>query len=273
MPSWNIHIAHTQRLLATVPLADLGVRDANAFLFGNLVPDVYVGYMLPKPSGILPYQLTHFADPCSIPIPREREFWDLYVEPKAQLPTDVPLGPAHITVEEGVEISRAGGHFAIPASQAAHQRVFELLHARDYRASDVVLGAWAHLMCDNVYNTATHAWLRQYNVPAGERTRIRKQGDFDKYGRTLPVTLTCEATPALVDQAAAFPQYAVAKTDVERSCGVVEGIVRSNQENHIEGSPDYSLFTEDFFHEVFEHAHECLVLRLTEYAKRLSASM
>lgn len=273
MPSWNIHIAHTQRLLATGPLSDFGIRDANAFLFGNLVPDVYVGYMLPKPSGILPYQLTHFADPCSIPIPREREFWDLYVEPARKLPTDVPLGPANITVEEGVEISKAGGHFAIPAKPAVHERVEALLNSPGYRASDVVLGAWAHLMCDNAYNTATHAWLQEYHVPAGERTRIRKQGDFDKYGRTLPITLTCKATPELIEQTAAFPQYSVGKVDVERSCDVVEGIVRSNQEHHIDGVPDYSLFTEEFFHEVFEHAHECLIQRLSEYGKRFSASM
>lgn len=270
MPSWNVHIAHAQRLLFEGRASDFGIRDANAFLFGNLVPDIYVGYMLPNPSGILPYQLTHFADPCSIPIPREQEFWDLYVEPTRELPTDVPIGPADITVEEGVEISRAGGHFAIPASVAEHERVASLLGAHGYRASDVVLGAWAHLMCDNAYNTATHAWLKEYHVPAGERTRIRKQGDFDKFGRTLPISLTCKVTEALVERAAAFPQYRVAKIDAVRSCGVVEDIVESNRRNHIDGTPDYSLFTEDFFHEVFEHANDQLVQRLAAYGKRLA---
>ena len=107
-------------------------------------------------------------------------------------------------------------------------------------------------------------------MPAGERTRIRKQGDFDKFGRTLPIELTGEATEALVAQAAAFPQYALRRTDVERSVEVANAIVANNRANHIDGVPDYSLFTAAFFHEVFEHANECLVRRLTSYGKRLS---
>lgn len=271
MPSWNVHIAHAQRLLAQCTPASLGIRDVNSFVFGNLVPDVYVGYMLPNPSGILPYSLTHFADPCAIPVPREREFWDLYVQPSRELPSDVPLAPAAITVEEGVEISRAGGHFAIPATAEEHERMARLVGDASYRASDVVLGAWAHLMCDHAYNEATHAWLKEYHVPAGEQTRIRKQGDFDKFGRTLPLSLTCEATSGLLSQAVAFPQYALRETDVRRSIGVANAIVASNQANHIDGVPDYSLFTADFFHEVFEHANDCLVQRLTEYGRRFSA--
>lgn len=270
MPSWNVHIAHAQRLLAECPPSSLGIRDANAFLFGNLVPDVYVGYMLPNPSGILPYSLTHFADPCAIPVPREREFWDLYVEPTLELPTDVPLGPASITVEQGVEISRAGGHFAIPATKVAHEAVQERLLSSGYRASDVVLGAWAHLMCDHAYNEATHAWLQRYHVPAGERTRIRKQGDFDKFGRTLPITLKGELTDALLAQAEEFPQYGLRSIDVEGSVGVANGIVDDNRANHIDGTPEYSLFTSDFFHEVFEHANDCLMERLTAYGARVS---
>ena len=270
MPSWNVHIAHAQRLLGECSPSSLGIRDTNAFLFGNLVPDVYVGYMLPHPSGILPYSLTHFADPCSIPVPREREFWDLYVEPTLELPSDVPLGPAGINVEEGVEISRAGGHFAIPAAPAQHEAVRERLTMPGYRASDVVLGAWAHLMCDHAYNEATHAWLQEYHVPAGERTRIRKQGDFDKFGRTLPIEITVSATEALIGQASAFPQYALRRIDVVRSVDVANGIVESNQANHIDGVPEYSLFTADFFHEVFEHANDCLVKRLSEYGRRIS---
>lgn len=271
MPSWNVHTAHVQRLLAEGPASAFGIRDVDAFLFGNYVPDVYIGYMLPRPSGILPYSLTHFADPCAIPIPRDDEFWDLYVEPTAPLPADVPLGPAPITVEEGVEISRAGGRFVLPPSEAERERVRAVLAAPGYRASDVVLGAWAHLACDHAYNEATHAWLAKYHVPAGERTRIRKQGDFDLFGRTLPITLTGQASSEVIAQAAAFPQYAVAEVDVRRSLEVARNIVESNQANHIEGTPAYSLFTPDFFEGVFEHATELLVKQLTAYAKRVGA--
>ncbi len=269
MPSWNVHIAHAQRLLTEGPAASFGIRDTNAFLFGNLVPDVNIGYMLPGPSGILPYALTHFADPCAIPIPREQEFWDLYVEPTLEVPANVPLGAAAITVKEGEAISRAGGSFITPATPEEHAAVVARLREPSYRASDVVLGAWAHLCCDNAYNTATHAWLKKYNVPAGEQTRIRKQGDFDKFGRTLPITLTGTATGAVIAQAAEFPQYPLAEIDVRRSVDVANGIVESNRANHIDGTPDYSLFTEEFFTEVFEYATEKLVERLTDYAKRL----
>ena len=47
MPSWNIHTAHVERLLREEGADALGVSDVNAFLFGNLAPDVYVGYMVP----------------------------------------------------------------------------------------------------------------------------------------------------------------------------------------------------------------------------------
>ena len=52
MPSWNIHIAHAEGLLEDGgPFAGV-VRDRNAFLFGNFVPDIYVGYVWPSPSRI-----------------------------------------------------------------------------------------------------------------------------------------------------------------------------------------------------------------------------
>ena len=40
MPSWNIHSAHAEKLLADCGAAALGVADENAFLFGNFVPEV-----------------------------------------------------------------------------------------------------------------------------------------------------------------------------------------------------------------------------------------
>ena len=58
MPSWNIHIAHVQRLLHEQDARALGICDANAFLFGNLVPDVYVGYLVRPTSRTVPYRVT-----------------------------------------------------------------------------------------------------------------------------------------------------------------------------------------------------------------------
>ena len=68
MPSWNIHIAQAERLLARDGACARFVRDANAFLFGNLVPDIPVGYMVPGAPHIA-YRETHFTEPVPIPKP------------------------------------------------------------------------------------------------------------------------------------------------------------------------------------------------------------
>ena len=81
MPSWNIHIAQTERLLARAGALADNVRDRNAFLFGSVVPDIFVGYMVPGIADPIPYRITHFAKPEPIPKPREHEFWDTYVAP------------------------------------------------------------------------------------------------------------------------------------------------------------------------------------------------
>ena len=81
MPSWNIHIAQTERLLERTGALAKSVRDRNAFLFGCVVPDIFVGYMVPGIADPIPYRITHFAKPEPIPKPREHEFWDTYVAP------------------------------------------------------------------------------------------------------------------------------------------------------------------------------------------------
>ena len=81
MPSWNIHIAQTERLLERTGALANSVRDRNAFLFGCVVPDIFVGYMVPGIADPIPYRITHFAKPEPIPKPREHEFWDTYVAP------------------------------------------------------------------------------------------------------------------------------------------------------------------------------------------------
>ena len=79
MPSWNIHTAHVERLAADRELADLGICDTNAYLFGNYVPDIYVGFMVADTTYRLSYCLTHVALPAVIPVPDADRFWDTYV--------------------------------------------------------------------------------------------------------------------------------------------------------------------------------------------------
>lgn len=103
MPSWNIHTAHVERLLAEEGPSALGIRDVNAFLFGNLLPDIYVGYMVPNATRRIGYVDTHFADLGDVPEPRYWEFFERFVAPNTGvdgLVSDVVLGAwAHFAAD------------------------------------------------------------------------------------------------------------------------------------------------------------------------------
>ena len=109
MPSWNIHIAQTERLLERTGALANSVRDRNAFLFGCVVPDIFVGYMVPGIADPIPYRITHFAKPEPIPKPREHEFWDTYVAPLLKSsPTGAPAAATSI-IEERERLNRRCG--------------------------------------------------------------------------------------------------------------------------------------------------------------------
>lgn len=219
MPSWNIHTAHVERLLREEGAARLGVRDVNAFLFGNFLPDIYVGYMVPVPVAHLrDYRETHFADGGAIPSPNYQAFWDRFV---------VGCGAA------------AGGS----------------LH-------DLVLGAWAHLVCDSVYNTRTRAYIASIGVKAGDVTRKRKQCDFALFGRTFDISLRPCVTPELIAACAAYPQYPVIEADVREAVAVAGRIVDENHEGLIRSVPTYDLLTPEFFSAASEEANETIVAGL-----------
>ena len=221
MPSWNIHTAHVERLLREHDARDLGIRDADAFLMGNILPDVYVGYMVPDASWRIDYKMTHLTMRDHIPLPRYQEFWDFYVE-----------------------------------------------RPEDYGAScttDVVLGAWCHLVCDHVYNERTRAYLKTVHLAPGECARIKKQADFALFGQTLGISMKPRVTPAVIDQCLHFPQYAVAEKDVRAAADVASSIVDKNQENHIEGVPEYQLLTSDFFADAKEEANRVMVEGLQRF--------
>lgn len=217
MPSWNIHTAHVERLLAEYGADALGVRDADAFLFGNLLPDVYVGYMVPDVSHKIRYRTTHFADPAFIPTPHFGYFAAIYVD------------------------------------------------GRD--ASDVTLGAWAHLVADHIYNRETRRFIDAIGVRPGNETRVRKQGDFDLFGRTLEISSAPEATPGLLGQVAGFPQYAVAAADARAAARVARDVVRANRERHVGGAPAYSLLTPEFFSHTYDLVDEAIAAGLLAHAR------
>lgn len=208
MPSWNVHIAHVERLLDDKTARLDAVRDHDAFVLGNLVPDIYVGYMVPDVSHKIPYKDTHYANPDFVPAPDASLFYCRYV--------------------------------------------------KDRDATDVTLGAWCHLLCDHYYNLRTTEYIDSIGVAPGEQTRIRKQGDFDLFGRTLRIRRVPVSTPVLLEQCAAFPQYPVDAPDVEASLAAAASIVQKNRERHVEGVPEYSLLTPEFFSRTYAEVHAVL---------------
>lgn len=359
MPSWNIHIAHAEGLLAKDGPVARVVRDRNAFLFGNLIPDIYVGYMVPGIVHPIPYRVTHFAKPEHIPKPREAEFWAQYVAPMLSelgiangraggggISTDgvvdaigaagskspepsiavdgiaavpavaVPAadGIAAVPAADGIAAAPAAdGIAAAPATASAageeaaampfgakpgdagslarevahvspaHAPTYELefdpAHSARFqeeafdetaRASalpaaarhslfDMVLGAWTHLLADTIWNSRVSDYLDALGEKPSKGFRIKKQGDFDQFGKSLAIDAFPAPTPGLIDTAAHFPQYAIDERSVYFTCAIAHEVVRTN---HLTAPASYRLLTEEFFAATFDevqHAAERLI--------------
>lgn len=307
MPSWNIHIAGTERLLARDGCVSKTVCDRNAFLFGNVVPDIFVGYMVPGVEEPIAYRITHFADPEPIPKPREREFWNGYVAPLlGRAGGGAGSGCGSGTVGAGAAAvgscadgavgggAVAGADCAAAADSAIEPRAFgnpveitTLAQERerlnrvhyperyrdapglpaipqvavstdpaDVRRSllDLTLGAWAHLLADNIWNTRVNEYLARIGGHPSEEFRIKKQGDFSWFGKTLHIESVPVATPRLCAAAAAFAQYPIARTYVDRTVGVIHETVRSNPGSA--DHPPYRLLTDAFFDATFAEVVE-----------------
>ncbi len=277
MPSWNIHIAQTERLFQRGGAVARTVIDRNAFLFGSLIPDIYVGYMTPAIREPIPYRITHFATPSHIPKPREGEFWDTYVAPAAERLGVHPGGcaaseadripAASLRVEQDY-VSRS--HYP-QRYEGAEPPVWQAVSADDDVAPaalerslfDLLLGTWSHLMADNLWNTRVNEFLDAHGGKPSEEFRIKKQGDFDLFGKALPLDLIPRATPRLIATVRAFPQYEIDEQAILTTIGVAHETVRTN---HGDENPRYRLLTSDFFEHVFaenlDAADEAVAKRL-----------
>ena len=276
MPSWNIHIAQTEQLLERGGAVARTVRDANAFLLGNMVPDIFVGYMVPGIEHPIPYRITHFATPEPIPKPREREFWDRFVAPQAQLMREAGglMAPRPHAVVEPASITPVAspptggpsepGGVAPRVVVAAPTEEVPLARSR----FDLTLGAWAHLLADNIWNTRVNEYLDAHGGKPSEGFRIKKQADFDAFGRTLKITSVPRETDAFAAAAEAFPQYPIGRRYVHDTITVIHEIVRTNG-GTAEHLP-YRLLTDAFFAstfaEVIETTEQALEQRLRESA-------
>lgn len=281
MPSWNIHIAQTERLFARGGTVARTVVDRNAFLFGSLLPDIYVGYMVPGIKDPIPYRITHFATPAHIPKPREEEFWDTYVAPAAaRLGADAlstqataPIPAASLAVEQDY-VSRA--HYPQrykgaepPVWQASDQDDDLSAEAIDRSLFDLLLGTWSHLLADNLWNTRVNEFLDAHGGKPSEEFRIKKQGDFDLFGKALPLDLIPRATPRLTATVRAYPQYPIDDQAILTTVGVAHETVRTN---HSDQDPHYRLLTSDFFEYVFAEALDMADALMDERLGRIVAS-
>lgn len=284
MPSWNIHIAHAERLFSRGGAMARTVADRNAFLFGSLVPDIPVGYMTPGIENPIAYRITHFAEPAFIPKPRECEFWDAYVVPAAKdaayagsdalqanskdagtaRPTvasrlGAPLIAASSLKLEADRVSRV--HYpqryegvGVPPQEGS--KLDEAVSPADIARSlfDFELGVWVHLLADCIWNTRVNEFLDREGIAPSEEFRVKKQGDFDAFGKMLSIDLVPRATPRLIATAAAFPQYSIDERAVLMTVGVAHETVRGN--TFPSGPVHYRLLTSEFFDSVFEEVAE-----------------
>lgn len=78
MPSWITHLATSHQLLKQLP-----VQDKNAFVFGNIMPDILNNYLVKETSNHKDYEITHFTDIVTIhgisyQFPNPQKFWKEY---------------------------------------------------------------------------------------------------------------------------------------------------------------------------------------------------
>ncbi len=307
MPSWNIHIAHAETLLAREGGIAAAVRDRNAFLLGNVVPDIRVGYMVPGIADPLPYRITHFAKPGHIPKPREWEFWDTYIVPAfaGAAPSGIVPGPDEVVervaddrepisweellgAEARADASAGAGTgpdpehesalaAAVPCPLFPLQEDIERLNRIHYphryvgapplaeesagahactkadvaqSLRDMLLGIWVHLLADNIWNTRVNEHLDSIGGKPSEEFRIKKQGDFDWFGKTLGIASIVRATDRVVEAAARYPQYSISRDEVLYTAGVVHEVVRENPGDP--EHPPYRLLNDEFFSSTFE---------------------
>lgn len=273
MPSWNIHTAHAERLLAADGAVSRIVRDRNAFLFGNLIPDIYVGYMVPSIECPIPYRITHFANPEHIPKPRYDEFWERYIAPangaSASLsmrnaphanrpywePLSIAAEVAHVSPSHAASFEFEVDLQDVASIQrAAFDELNEPFLPDELAESlfDMLLGTWVHLLADCIWNQRVSDVLVARGEKPSSGFRVKKQADFDLFGKSLSIDLVPRATPQLIAAAAVFPQYPIDERSVYRTEAVAHETVRTN---FLRIEPEYQLLDAEFFDRTFNEVN------------------
>lgn len=165
----------------------------------------------------------------------------------AHAPTyELEFDPAHSARFQEEAFDETARASALPA--AARHSLF-----------DMVLGAWTHLLADTIWNSRVSDYLDALGEKPSKGFRIKKQGDFDQFGKSLAIDAFPAPTPGLIDTAAQFPQYAIDERSVYFTCAIAHEIVRTN---HLAAPASYRLLTKEFFAATFDevqHAAERLI--------------
>ena len=234
MPSWNIHIAHANQLLEKgVGCLDGVIYCPDAFLLGNVAPDVHLGYMVSHVSRKIRYCRTHQSYPGSLPIPSYLRFQRNFMRGLAPIDflndaCDIPCNSRFYSGENlSPEMKR--------------------------KLREFMVGIWCHLVCDHVYNRHTRIFLQAHKIPTGETARIRKQSDFDLFGRSLDMGRLPEKSEELYIVASAFKQYGFTRSDVDATLKVLQKIAEYNVKHHV-STPNYDMLDASFFSSAYGDA-------------------
>ncbi|WP_051353649.1 hypothetical protein [Atopobium fossor] len=202
----------------------MGIASANCFLFGNLVPDIYVGYMVQPLTKTLSYCRTHVAVDEFMPTPCYNEFWDLYVVPLlADGPSperDLALGAwAHLVCDHSYNLAARKVALAAGYKPGDGVRVLKQSDFDDYGKS-----------------------LSISMVPKLTPTLIRAAHSFSQYPIDKPdVTAAIDAAQRIVDTntpAMPSPSYRLLSTEFfETTAQAAHNIIISNL---LDGATQYN---------------------------------
>ena len=168
------------------------------------------------------------------------------------------VSPAHAPTYELEFDPAQSARFQEEAFDGA-ARASALPAAARHSLFDMVLGAWTHLLADTIWNSRVSDYLDALGEKPSKGFRIKKQGDFDQFGKSLAIDAFPAPTPGLIDAAAQFPQYAIDERSVYFTCAIAHEIVRTN---HLAAPASYRLLTKEFFAATFDevqHAAERLM--------------
>ena len=248
MPSWNIHMAQTERLFTHMSEKTFPVSEKNIFVFGNLVPDIFVGYMVPGIKPCISYGKTHFAVPSKIPLPNELEFWNLYIGDQSQPPKDSPCCNCQIG----------------PMSNDLEFHQSKRFTKKD-NVDAIVLGIWAHLATDNIWNDRTRKFANVHQIQITDSLRVAKQADFDIYGRTQYLGKGPFVTEELLNSSKKMVQYPLSKQIVIKTCAIAQKIVEDAHHNKNEINKQYQLFDKMWLDKTMEITDDFLSLILANF--------